>query len=83
MDTMTKIEKKSNADGLRRPWELMGGFAPQPRLRPRARGFARAACQMAPHLRPCHSLHPTSPDVPAGTAAEVIAKRLVPPIYLY
>jgi hypothetical protein len=31
----------------------MGGFATQPRLPPRARGFARAACQMAPHLRPC------------------------------
>jgi hypothetical protein len=31
----------------------MGGFAAQPRLPPRARGFARAVCQMAPHLRPC------------------------------
>jgi hypothetical protein len=30
----------------------MGGFAAQPRLPPRARGFARAACQMAPHSRP-------------------------------
>ena len=30
----------------------MGGFAAQPRLPPRARGFARAVCQMAPHLRP-------------------------------
>jgi hypothetical protein len=37
---------------LIRPWEPMGGFAAQPRLPPRARGFARAACQMSPYLRP-------------------------------
>jgi hypothetical protein len=47
----------------------MGGFAEPPR----ARGFARAACQMAPHLRPC-----VKPQQPArhAPALEQDALRL-------
>ena len=48
----------------------MGGFAAQPRLPPRARGFARAVCQMAPNLRPWAAELPLWADVPAAALVQ-------------